>query len=152
MCEADMVHRTHTDATRHARPRGRACEAHTACKWRVRRVQRGHVAGGHAGPHGSTRMLVRGATWRGGWRVKGPQVIGPWLGDWGGNTNALPRPRFYTHDSLPFCPCGTMFPRTLLLQVTWMHSGHRIRSSSIHRVDSGPRVHQSSTCVNNALK
>ena len=71
------------------------------------------MAGGHSGPHGSTQTPVRGATWRGGWRVKGPWVRGPWLGDWGGNAFALPRPTLYTHLSPFFIPCGTMFPRNL---------------------------------------
>ena len=34
--------------------------------------------GGHAGPGGSMRMPVRGATWQEGWQVKGPPVSGPW--------------------------------------------------------------------------
>ena len=32
--EADVACRTRTDATWHIRPRGRACEAHAARKWR----------------------------------------------------------------------------------------------------------------------
>ena len=65
--EADVARRTRKDATRHARPRGRACEAHATRRWR------GHVAGGHAGPRGR----LGGATWQG-WQVKGPRVGGPW--------------------------------------------------------------------------
>ena len=33
---------------------------------------RGHVAGGHAGPRGSMRTPVRGATWQGGLANEGP--------------------------------------------------------------------------------
>ena len=33
--EADVARRTSTDATRHTRPRGRACEAHAVRKWRA---------------------------------------------------------------------------------------------------------------------
>ena len=33
--EVDMARRTCTDVTRHARPRGRACEAHAARRWRA---------------------------------------------------------------------------------------------------------------------
>ena len=42
-----MARGTRTDATRHARPRGKAARAHVRRKWRT---GRGHVAGGHAGP------------------------------------------------------------------------------------------------------
>ena len=54
-------------------------------------------------PRGSTQTLVRGATWHegGGWHLEGPRVSEPWLGVWGSNANALPRPKFYTHD-FPF--------------------------------------------------
>ena len=56
------------------RLRGRAAhgprEGQVARRWHV---WRGHVAGGHAGLHGSTRTPMRGATWRGGWGVKGPR-------------------------------------------------------------------------------
>ena len=58
--KADMVCGTRTDATQHARPRGRALQAHTAPRW--------HVAGandwqGHTGPRGHPggRHV---ATWR----------------------------------------------------------------------------------------
>ena len=62
-------------------------------------------------PSGSTRTPLRGATWQsGGWRVKGPRVSGPWLGDWGGKANALPRPIFYTYLLPIFPPCGTKVP------------------------------------------
>ena len=43
------------------------------------------------GPHKSTRMPLRGATWReGGWCVKGATP-------WGSNTIALNCPAIYTH-------------------------------------------------------
>ena len=45
---------------------------------------------------------MRGATWQVGWQVKGPRVSGPWLGVWGGNANALPRPKSYTRVVLFF--------------------------------------------------
>ena len=53
---ADVAHGTHADATRYARPRGRAARVHAAPRWR------GRVAGAvgvHAdareAPHGSMR-------------------------------------------------------------------------------------------------
>ena len=62
-------------------------------------------------PRRSTWTPVRGATWQsGGWQVKGPRVSGPWLGDWGGNANVLPRPIFYTYLLPIFSPCGTKVP------------------------------------------
>ena len=82
-----MARGTPTDATRHARPRGRAARAHVRRRWRT---GRGHVAGGHAGP----RRCPGGATWQRGWHVKGPRVSGPWLEYWGGNAIALNRPLF----------------------------------------------------------
>ena len=54
--EADVARGTCADATRHARPRGRAARAHTGPRWR------GHMAGAtrvHAGAWG-------GATWQSG--------------------------------------------------------------------------------------
>ena len=61
---------------------------------------------GHASPRGRPG----GTTWHeGGWQVKGPWVIEPWLDSWGGNAIALNRPAFYTHCFLSFSPCGTMF-------------------------------------------
>ena len=95
------------------------------------------MAGGHAGPRGE---------WRGR-HLEGPQVNGPWLEVWSGNTNVLPRPSFSTHDFVFFIPCGTMSLGNLFLQVTWQHSGRRIGSQGVHRVDSGPRDHQSSMCA-----
>ena len=62
---------------------------------------------GHTSPHG--RLRGRHVV-RGGWHLKGPLVSGPWLGVWGSNANAFSRPTFYTRYSLPFLPCGTMFP------------------------------------------
>ena len=41
---AEVARRTRTDATRHARPRGRAVQACVRRRWRT---GRGHVAGGH---------------------------------------------------------------------------------------------------------
>ena len=46
---ADVAHGIRSDATRHARPRGRAARAHVR---RRLRTGRGHMAGGHAGPRG----------------------------------------------------------------------------------------------------
>ena len=74
-------------------------------------------------PRGSTRTPVWGATWQGGWCVKGPQVNGPWWGYWGGNAKALPRPTFYTHKFRLFLPCGTMFPHVSSVHETWHHRG-----------------------------
>ena len=92
-----MARGTRVDATRHARLRGRPAQGPgSADTWR--------------GPRESTRT----PEWRhvavGGWHLEGPQVSGPWLGVWGGNAIAFSRPTFYTRDSLPFLPCGTMFP------------------------------------------
>ena len=83
--DADVASGTHADATRHARPRGRAARAHVRHRWRT---GRGHVVGGHEGPRGRPG----GTTWQRGWQVKGPWVSGPWLEYWGGNAIALNRP------------------------------------------------------------
>ena len=64
--EADVVRRTRAGATRHARPRGRATQAH---------VVQGGTDAWH-GPHESTWTLG----WRhvaGGLASKGPTVKGP---------------------------------------------------------------------------
>ena len=60
---AGVACRTREDATRHARPCGRATRAHA--------VQGG--ADVWQGPHKSTRTPMRGATWReGGMACEGP--------------------------------------------------------------------------------
>ena len=64
-----MARRTCADATRHARPRDKAARAHMRRKWCT---GRGHVAGGHAGPRGSTRMPVWGTAWQEGSAGEGP--------------------------------------------------------------------------------
>ena len=50
---ADMARRTHADATRHARPCGRAARAHAARKWRTGGTQGVRTRGR---PHESTWM------------------------------------------------------------------------------------------------
>ena len=67
------------------------------------------MAGGHTDAREGRHVA------RGGWRVKGPWVSGPWLEYWGCNAKALPRSTFYTRFSPLFLPCGTMFPRKSLL-------------------------------------
>ena len=100
-CGADMARGTCVDATRHARPRGRAAQAHAAHKW----CTGGAVAWqGYTSPRGRPS----GTTWRDGWQVKGPRVSRHLLDSWGGNANALRRPRLYTCDFPIFLPCGTM--------------------------------------------
>ena len=47
--KADVAHGTRTDATRHARLRGRAAQAHAAPRWRVAGADTWQ---GHAGPRG----------------------------------------------------------------------------------------------------
>ena len=69
--EADVARGTRVDATRHARPRGRAARAHAAR--RCAQVARTRGVG-----HASPRRRSGGATWQGGWQVKGPRVSGPW--------------------------------------------------------------------------
>ena len=95
--DADMARRTCTDATRHARPRGRACEVHAAVRWRG---WHRHVAGGHADPRERPCGVPRG---------RGLAFGGPWLGVWGGNVNALLHPTSYIHNFHLFRLCGTMF-------------------------------------------
>ena len=72
------------------RQRGRAAggprEAHVAHRARTRGRR----------PRLSMQTPVWGATWQGGRLMEGPRLSGPWLGDWGGNANALPRPIIYT--------------------------------------------------------
>ena len=87
---ADVARGTYTDTTRHARPRGRAARAHAARRWhagahRRRRRMAGATqvhADAWVAPHGrghaSPRGCLGGATWQGGWQVKGQRVIGPW--------------------------------------------------------------------------
>ena len=53
---ADMARGTHVDATRHARPRGRAAQAHAALRWRKVARTSGR---GHASPHGRPRGAPR---------------------------------------------------------------------------------------------
>ena len=105
---AHVVRGTRTDATWHTRPCGRAAQAHAAPRWR----EVGRMRGRATRVHVDARMAPCGM--RGGWHVKSPWVSGPWLDNWGGNANALRRPRLYTHLLLSFSPCGTMFPLTLL--------------------------------------
>ena len=69
--EADVARRTRTDATRHARPRGRAYEAHAARRWRG---WRGHVTGIHAGPRKCPCGVPSGRG-VGSWRTHG--LVGP---------------------------------------------------------------------------
>ena len=94
------------------RPRGRAAHG-------PREAQEARVA------------RTRGKRPRGEWRgrhLEGPRVSGPWLEVCGGNANALPRPSFYTHDSLFFIPCGTMFPRDLSC------TGHLAKSRALEAI------------------
>ena len=84
----------------------------------------------------------------GGWHLEVPRVSGPWLGVWGGNTNALPHPNSYTHDFHLFCPCGTMFLQIFLFcRRRGRTTGVRFGQDNRDRVDSSPRYHQSSTCA-----
>ena len=117
-----VAHGTRADATRHARPSGRASQAHAARSWSI---GGGDAWQGHTSPRGCTG----GTTWREGWQVKGPRVSGPWLVYWGGNARALVRLTLYTHQLPKFLPSGTMFPRnSLSLQDTWWKETHRMRS------------------------
>ena len=71
------------------RPRGRA----TSGPREVQVAHRARTRGKR--PHMSTRVHAdarEGATLQGGRQMEGPRVSGPWLGDWGGNANALPHP------------------------------------------------------------
>ena len=61
-------------------------------------------------PHGSVRGL----------RVMGPRVSGPMKEYWGGNTNALRSPTFYTCQFFSFSLCGIMFHFYFELQATWL--------------------------------
>ena len=66
-----MARGTRADATRHARPRGRAAQAHVRRRWRT---WRGHVAGGHVGQRGRPCGAPRGRG-VGIWRAHG--LVGP---------------------------------------------------------------------------
>ena len=59
--------------------------------------------------HADARVGRHVAGGGGGWHMDGPRVSGPWLGVWGGNANALPRPNSYRCLFVSFIPCGTMF-------------------------------------------
>ena len=59
----------------------------------------------------ATRVLADARVGRhvaGGRHLEGPRVSGPWLGIWGGNTNALPRPKSNTCRFFYFIPCSHM--------------------------------------------
>ena len=79
---ADVIHGTCADATRHARPRGRAA--------RAREAQGVDTWQDATRVHADTRV---GRHVTGGRNLEGPRVSGPLLGVWGANANALPRPR-----------------------------------------------------------
>ena len=130
------------------RPCGRAAggprEAQVAHKVRTRGRR----------PRMSTRVHADARVGRhvaGGWHLEGPQVSGPWLGVWGGNANALPRPNSYTCHFFYFIPCGTMFPNgSYLLQVTWQQRTSDPRASLEMRRCGGHGVHpiaNHNTCV-----
>ena len=67
-----MARGTHADATRHARPRGRATRALREAQVVHRARTRG---AGHASPRGRPCGAPRGERGR---QVKGPRVSGPW--------------------------------------------------------------------------
>ena len=127
-----MARGTSADATRHARPHGRAARAHAARRCAQVTRTRGRS-------HASPRGCPGGDMWQGGWQVKGPRVSGPWLEYWGGNAIALNRPSFYTRDFHSFPQCGTKFPGDFLLQATWRHRGCLMRSWGVNHVDPSPR-------------
>ena len=105
------------------------------------------MTGGHASPRG----CPGGATWQGGWQVKGPRVSGPWLEYWGGNANALLHSTFYTRLFLYFPPCETMSRLIFQMQAMWRHSRRRMRSQSIDHMDPSPRDLHQDTCVKKVL-
>ena len=99
-----------------------------------REAQVAHRARTHGVGHASPGGRLGGATWQGGWQVKGPRVSGPWLEVWGGNANAFSRPTFYTYLFPNFIPCGTMSPqkitfagRVAALESSDEIAGHRSR-------------------------
>ena len=73
----------------------------------------------------------------GGPHLEGPRVSGPWLGIWGCNANALPRPKSHTCRFFYFILCGTMFPHgSYLLQVTWRNRERWIDGLQVKHVDA----------------
>ena len=124
------------------RPRGRAAHG-------PREAQVARTCGRR--PRGSTQMPMRGATWRGGWRVKGPRVSGPWLEYWGGNAIALNHPTLYTDGFAFLSPCGTMFPHVSSVHDMWRHRGFQRRSRGVDRVDPSPRDRDQDMCVKSSL-
>ena len=78
--------------------------------------------------HASPRKRPSGATWQGGWQVKGPRVSGPCLEVWGSNANAFSRPTFYTNLFPNFLPCGTMSLRKISF------AGCKVTSESSDRI------------------
>ena len=92
-----------------------------------------------------------GATWRGGWRVIGPWVSGPWLECWSGNAKALPHSTFYTRNSLFLFRVGLCSHGISLLQVMWRHPKRQIRSRGVDHVDPSPRDRNQNTCVKEGL-
>ena len=66
---ADVTHGTPTDAARKATWQSRASPCARSGAQVARTRRRGHA---------SPRRCPDGATWQGGWQVKGPRVSGPW--------------------------------------------------------------------------
>ena len=67
--QADLVRGPARGCDEALRPRGRTARG-------PREVQVARTRGKR--PGGSTRTPVWGATWQGGWHVKGPRASGPW--------------------------------------------------------------------------
>ena len=129
-------------------PRG--CDAARKATWQghtgPREVQVAHRARTRGRrPRGRPCGVPRG---RGDGIWRAPRVSGPRLGVWGGNAFALPRPKFYMHDSLAFIPCRTMFPRNHCFAGNVEASRASTRSQGVDRMDRSPRDRNHNTCVN----
>ena len=75
----------------------RRCDVARKAMWQSRACPREAQGARRRGrrPRGRVHVDAReGRHWQVGWQMEGTRVSGPWLGIWGGNANALPRPAF----------------------------------------------------------
>ena len=126
-----MAHGTRTDATRHARPRGRAAHGPRGePRWPELTRTRGK---GHASPRGCPRGHHMASEEAGIWRTHGLVGPGEYIGAVTQGHYSAPHYILITFHFLfhvGLCSHG-ISP----LQVTWQHGGCRMRSRHVHRVD-----------------
>ena len=101
-------------------------------------------------PRGSTQVHADAREGRhvvrrvGEWRAHG--LVGPGYRIGAVTHLRYAAPPYIIAKSAYFLRCGTIFPRSLLLQVTWMNHRRWLRSLNVDRVDPSPRDLHQSTC------